>query len=139
MNLNQPPSPIIGDFEERAPYLHGPSTATTTHALPKVFVTPQAAPYQIVGKPEPKVDAVKLVQGKPAFTADFEVRGLLYAKVLHSPHAHALIRRIDTRRAKALPGVAAVLTWQDIPRVVFSTAGQSDPIPGPLDTFSLDQ
>ena len=31
-----------------------------------------------------------------------------------------------------------MLTWQDIPRVVYSTAGQSDPIPGPLDTFSLD-
>ena len=36
------------------------------------------------------------------------------------------------------PGVAAVLTYKDIPRVAFSTAGQSDPIPGPLDTFSLD-
>ncbi|MCK4899995.1 MAG: molybdopterin-dependent oxidoreductase, partial [Anaerolineales bacterium] len=45
---------------------------------------------------------------------------------------------IDTSRALELPGVAAVLTWQDIPRVVYSTAGQSDPIPGPLDTFSLD-
>ncbi len=46
--------------------------------------------------------------------------------------------RIDASQARALPGVAAVLTWQDIPRVVYSTAGQSDPIPGPLDTFSLD-
>ena len=84
------------------------------------------------------MDAVKLVQGKPAFTADFEKRGLLHAKVLHSPHAHALIKKIDTSKAKALEGVAAVLTWQDIPRVVYSTAGQSDPIPGPLDAFSLD-
>jgi putative selenate reductase molybdopterin-binding subunit len=38
-----------------------------------------------------------------------------------------------------LDGVAAVLTWQDLPRVVYSTAGQSDPIPGPLDAFSLDK
>jgi putative selenate reductase molybdopterin-binding subunit len=91
-----------------------------------------------VGKPEVKVDAVKLVQGKPAFTADLEKRGLLIAKVLHSPHAHARIISIDASQARALPGVAAVLTWQDLPRVVYSTAGQSDPIPGPLDTFSLD-
>jgi putative selenate reductase molybdopterin-binding subunit len=92
----------------------------------------------VVGKPEIKVDAIKLAQGKPAFAADFERRGLLHAKVLHSPHAHARIKKIDASQARALPGVAAVLTWQDIPRVVYSTAGQSDPIPGPLDSFSLD-
>jgi putative selenate reductase molybdopterin-binding subunit len=105
---------------------------------PKVVVTPQTQAYQTVGKPEKKVDAVKLVQGKPAFTADIDMRGMLHARVLRSPHAHARITRIDTSRAKALNGVAAVLTWQDIPRVVYSTAGQSDPIPGPLDSFSLD-
>ena len=107
-------------------------------ALPKIVLTPQTLPFHSVGKPEVKVDAVKLAQGKPAFTADMEMRGMLYAKVLHSPLAHARIRHIETTRAKALPGVAAVLTWQDIPRVIYSTAGQSDPIPGPLDSFSLD-
>ncbi len=105
---------------------------------PKIVVTSQTQAWKVVGKPEQKVDAVKLVQGKPAFTADIEKRGMLVAKVLHSPYAHARIRKIDASRARALPGVAAVLTWQDIPRVVWSTAGQSDPIPGPLDTFSLD-
>jgi putative selenate reductase molybdopterin-binding subunit len=105
---------------------------------PKVVVTPETQTWQTVGKPEIKVDAIKLVQGKPAFAADFERRGLLHAKVLHSPHAHARIKRIDTSKAMALEGVAAVLTWKDIPRVVYSTAGQSDPIPGPLDSFSLD-
>ncbi|MGE5225178.1 MAG: molybdopterin-dependent oxidoreductase [Omnitrophica WOR_2 bacterium] len=111
---------------------------TNTKVMPRIQVTPEAQSWQQVGKPEPKVDAIKLVQGKPAFTADFEKRGLLVAKVLHSPVAHARIKRIDASRAKALPGVAAVLTWQDIPRVIYSTAGQSDPIPGPLDSFSLD-
>jgi len=105
---------------------------------PKVVVTPQTQTYQTVGKPEKKVDAVKLVQGKPAFTADIDIRGMLYARVLRSPHAHARIKKIDASKAKELKGVAAVLTWQDIPRVVYSTAGQSDPIPGPLDAFSLD-
>jgi putative selenate reductase molybdopterin-binding subunit len=109
-----------------------------TGVMPKVVVTPQTQTYQTVGKPEKKVDAIKLVQGKPAFTADLDMRGMLYARVLRSPHAHAHIKNIDATKARELKGVAAVLTWQDIPRVVYSTAGQSDPIPGPLDTFSLD-
>jgi putative selenate reductase molybdopterin-binding subunit len=111
---------------------------TKTRIAPKIITTPQIKDWQTVGKPEKKVDAVKLAQGKPAFAADIEKRGMLVAKVLHSPHAHARIKSIDTSEAKAIPGVAAVLTWQDIPRVVYSTAGQSDPIPGPLDCFSLD-
>ncbi len=92
-----------------------------------------------IGKNEPKVDAIKLVQGKPAFTDDFDIAGMLYAKVLHSPYAHAEIVSIDTSKAKKIPGVHAVLTWEDLPRVIYSTAGQSDPIPGPLDMFSLDK
>lgn len=101
-------------------------------------LTPETKRYATVGRSEPKVDAAKLVQGRAAFTTDIEMRGMLVAKVLFSPIAHARIKRIDTTKAKALPGVAAVLTWQDLPRVVYSTAGQSDPIPGPLDAFSLD-
>ncbi|KPL83301.1 xanthine dehydrogenase [Thermanaerothrix daxensis] len=100
---------------------------------------PERQALQRVGKPEIKVDAIKLVQGKPAFAADIEMRGMLIAKVLHSPVAHARIKHIDVSKARALPGVAAVLTYKDIPRVPYSTAGQSDPIPGPLDTFSLDE
>jgi putative selenate reductase molybdopterin-binding subunit len=137
---------LLVSFEipgDRPPMVEGQPILSPTKAqvktLPKVFVTPQTQAWAVVGKPEKKVDAVKLVQGKPAFTADLEKHGILVAKVLHSPHAHALIKRIDTSKAKTLPGVSAVLTWQDIPRVVYSTAGQSDPIPGPLDTFSLDK
>jgi putative selenate reductase molybdopterin-binding subunit len=111
---------------------------TRKRVMPRIAMTQQAEAYASVGKPEPKVDAIKLVQGKWAFTADFDIRNLLVAKVLHSPLAHARIKHIDASRARQLPGVAAVLTWQDVPRVVYSTAGQSHPIPGPLDTFSLD-
>ena len=119
--------------------LDSPSPAfVRTGVMPKVVVTPQTETYQTVGKPEKKVDAIKLVQGKPAFTADIDMRGMLYARVLRSPHAHARITNIDASKARELKGVTAVLTWQDIPRVVYSTAGQSDPIPGPLDSFSLD-
>jgi putative selenate reductase molybdopterin-binding subunit len=125
--------------EPRGPYAETPETNIATRIMPRIVVAPKANQWQRVGKPEIKVDAVKLVQGKPAFAADFEKRNMLFAKVLLSPYAHANIKHIDTSRAKALPGVAAVLTWQDIPRVIYSTAGQSDPIPGPLDTFSLDR
>ncbi len=115
-----------------------PGADTVTRVMPQIKVTPETENWQRVGKPEPKVDAIKLAQGKPAFAADIEMRGMLHAKVLRSPHAHALIKSIDASKARQLPGVAAVLTHEDIPRVVYSTAGQSDPIPGPLDCFSLD-
>ncbi|RPI83434.1 MAG: xanthine dehydrogenase [Chloroflexi bacterium] len=128
------PGPSMPPFPES-----GGDTQLAVKTMPRVVVTPKAKDWQRVGKPEPKVDAVKLVQGKPAFAADMEKRGMLYAKVLHSQVAHARIKRIDASKARALQGVAAVLTWQDIPRVVYSTAGQSDPIPGPLDSFSLDK
>jgi putative selenate reductase molybdopterin-binding subunit len=95
--------------------------------------------FQSVGKKTKKVDAIKLVQGKPAFTDDVNINGMLIAKVLHSTVAHAEIVEIDISEAKNLPGVHAVLTWKDLPRVAYSTAGQSDPIPGPLDMFSLDK
>jgi putative selenate reductase molybdopterin-binding subunit len=128
-----------GESTGGIPVVPAPGPGTQTELLPKMIVAQETRTWATVGKPKVKVDAVKLVQGKPAFTADFERRGMLVAKVLHSPHAHALIKEIDVSKALELPGVAAVLTWKDLPRVAYSTAGQSDPIPGPLDTFSLDQ
>ncbi|UCH59994.1 MAG: molybdopterin-dependent oxidoreductase [Anaerolineales bacterium] len=128
-----------GKIGEEAAITTPETLVISARVMPQIAQAPQAESWRSVGKPEPKVDAVKLVQGKPAFAADMEARGMLYAKVLHSPVAHAWIKHIDTSQAKALPGVKAVLTYQDIPRVIFSTAGQSDPIPGPLDTFSLDK
>ncbi len=125
-------------FAPSAPALQG-GVSTRTRLMPRITVTPKSETWTSVGKPEQKVDAIKLVQGKPAFVADFEQRNMLIAKVLHSPVAHARIKSIDASRALQLPGVAAVLTSKDLPRVIYSTAGQSDPIPGPLDTFSLDE
>ncbi len=92
----------------------------------------------VVGKAERKVDAVKLVTGKPAFVDDIELRGMLHGRLLTSPHAHAIIRDIDVSRARALPGVHAVLTYKDVPRVPYTTAGQSWPEPGPHDQYCLD-
>jgi putative selenate reductase molybdopterin-binding subunit len=124
--------------EPEAPALAGEAgTAVKTTPMPTMIIG-EEGPLQHVGKPEPKVDALKLVQGNPAFTDDLEMRGMLVGMLLHSPHAHALIKRIDVSQARALPGVHAVLTHQDIPRVPYTTAGQSDPEPGPHDNYSLD-
>lgn len=114
------------------------ANALPSYEQPKIVQVDFIPPTQVIGKSSIKVDAEKLAQGKAAFTADFIQPGTLVARVLRSPVAHARIVRINTEKAKALPGVTAVLTWEDLPRVVYSTAGQSDPIPGPLDTFSLD-
>ena len=126
------------DESSKIPIGTNPLTNNPDVSLPLVIPVTSGPTFQRVGKPDVKVDAIKLAQGKPAFTADIDIKGMLVAKVLHSPHAHARINNINATKARELPGVAAVLTWEDIPRVVYSTAGQSDPIPGPLDTFSLD-
>ncbi len=116
----------------------GEEPRVTTRTMPKMVVVPEVDTLTQVGKPAQKVDARKLVQGNPAFTDDVEFRGLLVGKLLLSPHPHAVIKRIDASKARALPGVHAVLTHEDLPRVPYTTAGQSDPEPGPHDNFSLD-
>ncbi|NDJ77663.1 MAG: molybdopterin-dependent oxidoreductase [Chloroflexi bacterium] len=113
-------------------------TGVKTHVMPVMVVAPEVDTLQQVGKPAAKVDARKLVQGKPAFTDDVEMRGMLVGKLLTSPHAHTIIKRIDASKARELPGVHAVLTHEDLPRVPYTTAGQSDPEPGPHDNYSLD-
>jgi putative selenate reductase molybdopterin-binding subunit len=105
---------------------------------PLVFTPEEMEKTTIVGKPEVKVDAKKLAQGRPVFTADFRKDGMLYGALLTSPHAHARIRTIDASKARAFEGVHAVLTFQDIPRVKYASGGQSYPQPFPYDQVSLD-
>jgi putative selenate reductase molybdopterin-binding subunit len=95
-------------------------------------------PLKVVGRPERKVDGPKLATGRPAFVDDVELRGMLIGKILPSPHAHARIKRIDASKARALKGVHAVLTHEDVPRVSYTSAGQSWPEPSPHDMRSLD-
>src|SRR6266480_2804615 len=91
-----------------------------------------------VGKPERRVDSVKLATGRGTFVDDIALPGLLFARILHSPHAHARVTRIDASQARAIPGVACVLTHHDVPRVAYTTAGQGWPEPSPYDAFMLD-
>lgn len=72
-------------------------------------------PLKAVGRPMPRPDAVDKVTGRGIYADDLYVQGMLYAKTLRSKHPHALLKRIDTSAAKAMPGVVAVLTASDIP------------------------
>lgn len=112
-------------------------TDTLTKVLPPFVVAPEKQ-TEVVGKPEIKVDAAKLAQGKPAFVDDAPMPGMLYAAMLTSPHAHARIKEIDTTKAEALPGVHAVLTYKNVRRVIYASGGQSYPNPPPYDQVSLD-
>ena len=95
-------------------------------------------PGSQVGQSIPKQDGPDIVTGKPIYTADWAPPGLLHLKVLRSPYAHARIRRIDTAKAKALAGVYAVFTYQDVLRRPYSTAAHDPPVPDPHDHYLLD-
>ncbi|MBN2256845.1 MAG: molybdopterin-dependent oxidoreductase [Anaerolineaceae bacterium] len=105
---------------------------------PLVFTPREMQKTLVVGKSEVKVDARKLALGRPVFTDDIRPEGMLYGALLTSPHAHARIRSIDASKARALPGVHAVLTHQDLPRIKYATGGQSHPQPMPYDQVCLD-
>src|SRR3954464_5514153 len=71
--------------------------------------------FSIIGKPIAMVDAAGKTTGAGKYTDDLSLPGLLVGKVLHSPHPHARIKRIDTSRAEQLPGVVAVVVRADAP------------------------
>jgi len=75
--------------------------------------------FAVIGRPLPKVDAWAKVVGETKYADDLFLPRMAYAKLLRSAHAHARIRSIDTSRARALPGVVAVVTADDLPRVKF--------------------
>ncbi|CAG1770455.1 partial 4-hydroxybenzoyl-CoA reductase subunit alpha, partial [uncultured bacterium] len=71
--------------------------------------------FNVIGKRMPLKDAYKKVTGEGVYTDDMKFPGMLFARVLHSTETHAKIKRIDTSRAEALPGVRAVCIGADAP------------------------
>ena len=86
-----------------------------------------------VGKNMEKFDSYDKVTGKATYVADMHLPGMLHGKILHSTHAHALIKSIDVSKARALPGVHAVLTAADVPQIPYSGCGHPMPYDTPLD------
>ncbi|MFI7321218.1 molybdopterin-dependent oxidoreductase [Streptomyces venezuelae] len=80
----------------------------------------------------------EIVTGTVRYTFDVDVPGVLHMKLLRSPHPHARILSVDTRAALAVPGVHAVLTHEDAPATLYSTARHEDPADDPADTRVLD-
>jgi putative selenate reductase molybdopterin-binding subunit len=74
--------------------------------------------HRIVGQPLGKLEGIGKVSGQARYSGDVTLPGLIWGKALRSPLPHARILRIDTSRARALPGVLTVLTAQDLPDIL---------------------
>lgn len=91
-----------------------------------------------IGKSYDKVDAKGILSGKPSYTGDFVPKDALIIKVLRSPHGQATIKSIDTSKAKLIPGVEAIFTYEDVPTTRFTLAGQTFPEPSAYDALILE-
>lgn len=90
------------------------------------------------GRSLPAPAGSDIVRGQARYTFDTQIDGLLHIKLLRSPHAHAKIAAIDTSEALRVPGVHAVLTHEDAPAVLISTARHEKDWMDPEDTRILD-
>lgn len=89
--------------------------------------------YKVVGKSVERTDARVKVTGSARYAGDLVAPGMLHGKILRSPVAHAKILNIDTGKARALPGVMAVITGKDFPGIPFGTRPDiRDQIPMPI-------
>jgi CO/xanthine dehydrogenase Mo-binding subunit len=92
-------------------YVEAVMAAAGTAQPEKVATTGVA--MQTIGHDTTRIDARERVSGKATYTGDVQLPGMLYARVLRSPHPHARIRSIDVSAAQALPGVKAVVTHEN--------------------------
>ena len=86
-----------------------------------------------------KTDSMQLLLGKPLFMDDIVPKDALIVKLLRSPYAHAIVKEIDTSRAKNVEGIVDIYTWQDVPNLRYTNAGQTYPEPSAYDRLIIDR
>src|SRR5262245_65946468 len=98
-------------------------------AIPRLAIgamrvtTTQEPSYRVIGTRPIRPDGVDKVTGRANYGADVHLPRMLHARLKKSPHAHAVIKRIDASKALALPGVEAVVTAADFPDVTDERTG----------------
>ena len=94
-----------------------------------------------VNKAFRKKDAMQLVTGKPVYMDDLAPADCLIVKLYRSPHANAMVERIDTSVAKKVPGIEAIFTWEDVDQNArrYTQAGQTYPEASPYDRLVIDR
>ncbi|PYR68941.1 MAG: hypothetical protein DMG20_08465, partial [Acidobacteria bacterium] len=83
----------------------------------ETFVRESKAAGKWVGRPLPRLEDARLVQGQGVFADDYKLEGMLYLQLVRSPYAHARITRVDVSKAAAAPGVVCTLTGAELPSI----------------------
>ena len=97
-------------------------------------LSPEFRPeLRLVGKSGGKIDGPYLSRGGRAFVDDFVEPGTCVLKMLRSPYAHAIVKKVDVSKALALPGVVFIGTKDNCPDIYYGQAGQGFPEPSPYD------
>ena len=91
-----------------------------------------AKEFKVVGKKVERVDAFEVLTGEAKFASDIYLPGMLYVKILRSPHPHAKVVKINTSKAEALAGVKAILTPSDVPNIAIHKRQNSPTVPKPV-------
>lgn len=94
----------------------------------------EAQNYKYIGTRSIRPDGFEKVTGKANYGADMSLPGMIWGKMLRSPHAHAIIKSIDTSKAEALKGVMAVTTFADFPSVSVEAIASGE---GTVDSLDL--
>lgn len=81
------------------------------------------AEFRIIGQPRPQLVGSDKVRGRAEYTHDVTLPGMLFGAILRSPHAHAHIWSVDLSKARAMPGVVAVICEVDFPNLNYVNAG----------------